>query len=303
MRGQATVTRNGGTAPAVRGKSSAGRSVSQYRIAMPCYGSGVQVMSEVQSVERTLAILERLAESGACGVQQLARELGLAPSTVQRLLGALVAAAVVEQDPADRSYRVSWTLFRWGQAPLTRLGLRELAKPFLQELAAEVGETIALGIRDGDSVMHVEWVPAQHLVQPRTKIGDRVPLLDSSLGRCLIAWVGEEQRSALIDDAARRQGTRSRRGAKSLDEALREVRAKGYSLVEDAIAGVRTIAAPVWGSTDSVIGAIGIGGLASRFTAERATTALPSLIAISDAVTGHYGVDPARIRSRTSGIA
>jgi hypothetical protein len=113
--------------------------------------------------------------------------------------------------------------------------------------------------------------------------------------------VGEEQRSALIDDAARRYGTHFRRAAKSLDEALREVRARGYALVEDAIAGVRTIAAPVWGSADSVIGAIGIGGLASRFTAERATSALPSLIAISDAVTGHYGVDPARIHIRVAG--
>lgn len=260
-------------------------------------------MSEVQSVERTLAILQRLAESGACGVQQLARELGLAPSTVQRLIGALVAAGVVEQDPANRSYRVSWTLFRWGQAPLARLGLRELAKPFLQELAAEVGETLALGIRDGHCVMHIEWVPAQHLVQPRIKIGDRVPLLDSSLGRCLIAWAGEEQRSTLIEEAVRTHGAGSRRAAKSLDDALREVRSKGYALVEDDVAGIRTVAAPVWGSADSVIGAIGIGGLASRFTAERATSALPSLIAVSDAVTGHYDVDPARVRSRASGIA
>jgi DNA-binding IclR family transcriptional regulator len=260
-------------------------------------------MSEVQSVERTMAILQRLAESGACGVQQLARELGLAPSTVQRLIGALVVAGVVEQDPANRSYRVSWTLFRWGQAPLMRLGLRELAKPFMQELAAEVGETIALGIRDGDSVMHIEWVPAQHLVQPRIKIGDRVPLLDSSLGRCLIAWAGKEQRSALIDEAARTHGTGSRRAGKLLDDALREVRAKGYSVVEDDVAAIRTVAAPVWGSADSIIAAIGIGGLASRFTAERAAFALPSLIATADAVTGHYGVDSARVRSQPSGTA
>lgn len=260
-------------------------------------------MSEVQSVERALTILRRLAEAGGCGVQQLGRELGLAPSTVQRLVGELVAAGVVEQDPANRSYRVSWTLFRWGQAPLARLGLRELAKPFLQELAAEVGETIALGIRDGDSVMHIEWVPAQHLVQPRIKIGDRVPLLESSLGRCLIAWAPEEERSALIDEAVRTRDAHPKRAAKSLDEVLHEIRAKGYAIVEDDVAGVRTIAAPVWGSADSVIGTIGIGGLATRFTAERAASALPSLIAVSDAVTGHYGVDPARVRSRANGIA
>ena len=263
---------------------------------------GVLAVSEVQSVGRSLAVLERLAESGGCGVQQLARDCGLAPSTVQRLVGALVTAGLVEQDPADRTYRVSLTLFRWGQAPLVRLGIRELAKPFLQELAAEVGETIALGVRDRDCVMHVEWVPARHLVQPRIKIGDRVPLFESSMGRCLIAWLGGGEREELISAAV---GTRDRHGgqaAKELDDVLALVRAQGYAIVEDTAAGVRTVAAPVFDSEHHVIGAIGVGGLATRFTADRANTAVPSLVAVADAVTSHYGVDSVRARSVLGGI-
>ncbi|MFD0501800.1 helix-turn-helix domain-containing protein [Streptomyces chiangmaiensis] len=62
-------------------------------------------MSGVQSVARAMAVLEELAQSGATGVNELARKLDLAPSTVQRLLGALSEVGVVEQDPSDRSYR------------------------------------------------------------------------------------------------------------------------------------------------------------------------------------------------------
>lgn len=240
-------------------------------------------MSEVQSVGRTLAVLEQLAMSGGRGVQQLARDCGLAPSTVQRLIGALVAAGLVEQDPADRTYRVGLTLFRWGQAPVFRLGIRELAKPFLQELAAQVGETIALGVRDGDCVMHVEWVPAQHLVQPRIRIGERVPLFESSMGRCHLAWSGDA------------------RTAKNWDRALRTIRAQGYSMVEDPVAGVRTVAAPVFGSSHEVVGAIGVGGHANRFTEQRAIDVVPSLIAVADTVTSHYGVDWAQAKSAEPG--
>ncbi|MFI5706399.1 IclR family transcriptional regulator [Kribbella sp. NPDC051620] len=246
-------------------------------------------MSEVQSVQRALLILERLAESGTCGVQQLARDCELAPSTVQRLVGALVAAGLVEQD-SERTYRVTWRLFRWGQAPVSRLGLRELAKPYMQELAAEVGETIALGVRDGDSVMHIEWIPARHLVQPRVQIGDRVPLVESSLGRCLLAWLPESDLEPFL-------ASRPELGA-----ALKTVREQGHCLVENDAVGIRTLAVPVWGSHAEVVGTIGIGGPMHRFSAERAAAVLPSVVAVGDAVTSHFGVDSARGRSRMDGV-
>ncbi|WP_326836479.1 IclR family transcriptional regulator [Amycolatopsis rhabdoformis] len=241
-------------------------------------------MSEVQSVQRTFVILERLAEHGPSGIQQLARDCGLPPATVQRLTRALVTAGLVEQD-SDRTYRVTWQLFRWAQAPLARLGLRELAKPFMQELAAEVEETIVLGVRDGDAVLHVEWIPARHLVQPRVRIGERVPLGESSLGRCLLAWP---------DDPGAEPPP-------ELHRPLATVRELGYALVEDTTAGIRTLAVPIRRGEVSVAAAIGVGGPMNRFSAERAASAVPSLLAVGRAVSAHFGAEPAYGRTRLDG--
>lgn len=248
-------------------------------------------MSGVQSVARSMAVLERLALSGSAGVQELARELGFAPSTVQRLLGALVDVGLVEQIPIDRSYRVTLRLFQWGQAPMRRLRLREIAKPFLQELATEVGETIALGVLDGGHVMHIEWIPARHLVQPRVGIGEHVPAHTSSLGRCLLAWLSEPRRAAAVSDTAKADGHGSDPGV--LENLLAEVRAQGYSVVADAVPNVCTIAAPVWANHEEVVGALGVGGPSTRFTVDRARSLAPRLMEVGAAISNHYATGSA----------
>lgn len=250
-------------------------------------------MTGVQSVARSMAVLERLATSGGAGVQELARELGLAPSTVQRLLGALVEVGVVEQSPDDRSYRVGLRLFQWGQAPLRRLRLREIAKPFLQELAAEVGETIALGMRDGGHVMHVEWIPARHLVQPRVAIGDRVPAHTSSMGRCLLAWLPDQQRAEAVWQSVKADGGTD---PAAVEQQLATVRDDGFALVADSPASVCTVAVPVRGPAAVVIGAVGVGGPATRFDVARARSLAPRLVEVGAAISSSCGAEGTRDR-------
>jgi DNA-binding IclR family transcriptional regulator len=246
-------------------------------------------MTGVQSVARSLAVLERLSTMGAAGVQELARTLDLAPSTVQRLLGALVEAGVVEQSPADRTYRVGLRLFQWGQAPVRRMRVREIAKPFMQELAGEVGETIALGVLDGGHVMHVEWIPARHLVQPRVGIGDRVPAHTSSLGRCLLAWLPDQRRTEALWLSVRADRTGTAPAV--VEQTLAAVREDGFALVADSPASICTVAVPVRGTGGEVIGAIGIGGPATRFDHDRARTLVPRLTEVGAAISAGCDAD------------
>lgn len=255
-------------------------------------------MSGVQSVARSMAVLERLALSGGAGVQELAREVGLAPSTVQRLIGALVEVGLVEQVPLDRSYQVTFRLFQWGQAPLRRLGLREIAKPFLQELSAEAGETIALGVLDGAHVMHVEWIPARHLVQPRVGIGERLPAHTSSLGMCLLAWLPEPQRGEVTWASVKADGGGSDPGP--LEGQLAEVRECGYALVADSPPSVCTIAVPVWNAGQVVVGAIGVGGPTTRFGTDQARALAPRLMEIGSAISSHVGAARPTLHDRGS---
>jgi IclR family KDG regulon transcriptional repressor len=252
-------------------------------------------MTGVQSVARSMAVLERLATTGGAGVQELARELALAPSTVQRLLGALVEVGLVEQSPTDRTYRIGLRLFQWGQAPLRRLRLREVAKPFMQELAVEIGETIALGMLDGGHVMHVEWIPARHRVQPRIAIGDRVPAHTSSMGRCLLAWLPDRSRGESTWQSVKAEGVGV--DPEAVEDALAAVRENGYALVTDSSANVCTVAVPVRGPGGAVVGTVGIGGPATRFDADRARSLVPRLVETGGAISVGCGSDGAHERT------
>ncbi|MGD9989915.1 IclR family transcriptional regulator [Pseudonocardia sp.] len=246
-------------------------------------------MTGVQSVARSLAVLERLATTGGAGVQELARALDLAPSTVQRLVGALVEAGIVEQSPTDRTYRVGLRLFQWGQAPLRRMRVREIAKPFMQELAVEVGETIALGVLDDGHVMHIEWIPARHLVQPRVGIGDRVPAHTSSVGRCLLAWLPTHRRTEALWLSVKADPAGTAPAA--VEQQLAAVREAEFALVADSPASICTVAVPVRGPGGAVVGAIGIGGPATRFDEQRARALVPRLTEVGVAISAGCGAE------------
>ena len=87
------------------------------------------------AVDRALMLLETLAEGDGLTLSELGRRLGLAPSTVHRLLAALAARRLAEADPATQLWGVGPGAFRLGAAFLRRGGLAERARPVLARLA------------------------------------------------------------------------------------------------------------------------------------------------------------------------
>ncbi len=248
--------------------------------------------SNIQLVDRVFVLLERLAALRTAGVIQLAEATALSPATVHRLLRALCAAGVVVQDAATRRYEPSIRLFEWGQAPVLRLHLREIAKPFLQNLAAEVKESATMGLRDGADVIYVEWIPGRHLVQSRVYIGARVPAYRSSLGQCLLAWLPDAERASLLRDRplAPGGGPNALTSVAAIERRLADIRRRGYAVDdEEHAAGVRAVGAPVRDGAGAVIAAVGVGGPTSRMPPRRVEVLGQRLIEIAHTISSHLG--------------
>jgi IclR family KDG regulon transcriptional repressor len=110
----------------------------------------------VQSVERTLDIVETLSEyKTGVGVTTLSKELKLHKSTVHRLLTTLMLRKYVEQDPETSKYKLGMKLFELGNAVLSKLDIRQHAMPYLRQLWRTTGETIQLAIVDQNKVLYV----------------------------------------------------------------------------------------------------------------------------------------------------
>ena len=152
----------------------------------------------------------------------------------------------------------------------------------LEELAAETGESINLGIRAGNEVRVVLDVVSRQPLRFSQAPGSRVPMHVSAMGKCMLANSGD------IDDQIKRLGDlvqathRTITDRDRLRAELELVRERGWALNdEERNPGVRAIAAPVLQPDGRVVGAVAIQGPTVRVTDDR----LPELAALLDKTT------------------
>jgi IclR family transcriptional regulator, KDG regulon repressor len=153
----------------------------------------------VQSVERTLDIIESLSEyKTGVGVTTLSKELKLHKSTVHRLLTTLMLRKYVEQDPETSKYKLGMRLFELGNAVLSKLDIRQHAMPYLRQLWRTTGETIQLAIVDQYKVLYVDVLETLERVGVKSNVGERVPLHCSAPGKVWLASLPDDRMGEVL---------------------------------------------------------------------------------------------------------
>ena len=125
----------------------------------------------VGSVARALAIIDALAESDdGLGVNELARRIGVNPSTASRVLATLQQAGIVERS-AGGPYRLGLRLLALSDRVLAQLDVRERARPWLSWLVEQTGETATLSVPGGAEAITVDFVPSSSTVVSMARVG------------------------------------------------------------------------------------------------------------------------------------
>ncbi|MCL4531881.1 MAG: IclR family transcriptional regulator [Actinobacteria bacterium] len=235
----------------------------------------------VQSVERTLDLLEALAETGEVGIAHLSNRVGLHASTVHRLLATLIARGYVRQNTATGRYLLGLKPLDIARGVRAHLDLRMQALPVLQGLMRESGETANLAVQNEQHLVYLEQASSpgwmlRMFVQP----GARVPLHSTASGKVLMAHMPEKElRQLLSDYPLLPSASRTIVDRTVLVEELSEVRRQGYATdwgeQED---GVGCVAGPVLDYTGRVIAAISISGPWIRITPERLEQLAPLVL-------------------------
>ena len=144
---------------------------------------------KVQSVDRTLDVLEALASRrGATGISELSQLVGLHVSTVHRLLATLVDRGYVRQDPESSRYHLGSRVFTLSSAADVHLDLRLVARPYLERLMRNSGETANLVTMSDGEVVYLDQVASMHLVKMFTSPGMRAPLYCTGSGKAMLAF-------------------------------------------------------------------------------------------------------------------
>lgn len=148
--------------------------------------------SSIQVIDRVTALLEAItAHPEPASLKYLSAETRLHPSTAFRILNALASHGLVERTSAGR-YALGVKLLHFGSHVHGKVDLLREAKPIMEALCAQVGETVNLTVREGDEVVYVERVTPNRMMRVEQVIGSRAPLHVTAVGKLFLAESGEK---------------------------------------------------------------------------------------------------------------
>ena len=223
-------------------------------------------MSEfVQSLERGLAVIRAFgADDPELTLSDVARRTNLTRAAARRFLLTLVELGYVRTD--GKHFALTPRVLELGYAYLSSLSLPEIAEPHLERLAATVRESSSVSVLDGDEIVYVGRVPTSRIMRVSINVGTRFPAYATSMGRILLAALGDDELAAYLERAQLTPLTpRAIASPDALDAELRKIREQGWALVDQELEeGLRSIAVPIRDSGGRIVAAVNVSAHASR---------------------------------------
>jgi IclR family transcriptional regulator, acetate operon repressor len=238
----------------------------------------------MQSADRALAILTAFDDGRPdLGVSELAAELGMHKSTVSRLLAALERRGLVRRE--GERFLPGPELARLGALTMRSLTLAGAARPPLEVLAEQTGETVNLAVRDGERALNVLQVDAVHFVGVTDWTGRAAPLHATANGKALLAFGDDHAIGKLSRLTPRTIVDRS-----ELRAELERTRQAGFAVaVEELELGLHAVAAPVFDANGACIAAVSVSGPAYRLPEPRLPDAGELCVAAAAEVSARLG--------------
>lgn len=252
-------------------------------------------MSEL--LNRAVQVLDQLRLAGGdLAIRDIAKQVGLPKSTVQRLLRDLVDTDMAARDPITRRYRLGPRTLALGMAYQHGINLRNVALPVMTRLRDETGETVGLSVEVGEELMHVEQVESASQLRRTFEIGHPLPLWCGAPSRLFLAFRSDEDIQRIIADRGHTDVEPANPPSpERMAAEVRQARIDGYAMAfDETVASVSTLSAPVIGPAGHVVATLSVTGPTSRFTRKAMNQSLPALTASADLVSGQLGAPTAR---------
>ena len=226
--------------------------------------------SSIQVIDRMVGLLDALAAEGdGTTLKILAAETGLHPSTAFRILASLIEHGFVARDESGL-YLLGPHLMQLAAKVRVGLDVRAVARPEMEWLRDQVGETVNLTVRQGDEMVYVERVTPNRMMRVEQVVGSRAPLHVTAVGKLMLGEAG----AAAIRDYARRTKlpayTANTRGdTQGLLEDVGVSTARGYALDdEEAELGVGCIGALVRDAGGAAVAGLSVSAPIERRRAD-----------------------------------
>jgi len=224
----------------------------------------------VESLARGLDVLRCFDQHHReMSLAEVATATGLARPTARRLLLTLEELGYARS--RDGAFSLTPKVITLGTAYVASLGLWDIARPHLQKLVRQTGESSSMAQLDGSDIVYVARVSVPKIIALRVDIGTIFPAQRTSQGKVLLAALTPDDLDAVLAIPSR-SGIPTHIGwtRSELDEELVRVRARGWALADEELApGVRSVAVPVRDAAGTVRAAMNVTVHAAETSTEK----------------------------------
>jgi DNA-binding IclR family transcriptional regulator len=225
----------------------------------------------IRSVSHALDVIEQFyGEADELGVTELSKRLKLHKNNIFRLLATLESRGYIEQNKATENYRLGVRSLQLGQAYVSRMGLLRQARPVMEALVKQCGESAFVAVSRREGMVPLDSVDADQPIRLVSHIGESLPLHCTAAGKAQLAFESEDELKTRLSNGLKKYTSKTITERAALMQQLRAVQENGYSMDSgEFLEDVRSIAVPIKDYTRHVVGTLAVSGPAYRLPAER----------------------------------
>ncbi|OMP65714.1 IclR family transcriptional regulator [Domibacillus epiphyticus] len=226
-----------------------------------------QKVEVLSSVHNAIRILQTFSLSEPeLGISELSVRLGLAKSTVYRLMKTLNESNLVEQNKETQKYHLGIAAFELGFTVYHSMELRRVALPILEKLSSTLRKVARLAVYDNGGIVYLCKRVHDDDNGTVSKIGDRAPSHCTAIGKMLLANQNEQEINRVLEGSLPAYTDKTITSPLQLKNQILEIQQKGYAITREELReGISSAAVPVHNDLGKMIAAISVTGSKFHF--------------------------------------
>lgn len=213
------------------------------------------------TVGKALEVLDRIAAfQRPVRFSELQAVSPFPKATLYRFVQTLTNQGMLAYNPDTSTYALGVRLVRLAHAAWDQSSLAPIARPHIDALSREIGETVHLAQLDGGQVLYVDKRNAAEPIQMYSQAGKVGPAYCTGVGKAMLAFMPDEQRTRLLQQQSFHRFTEHTLISQAeLRVELNAIRLQGYSFDrEEHEPGIICVAAPVLSKSGRVLGGLSV---------------------------------------------
>ncbi len=247
-----------------------------------------------KAVVKAFRLMEILCRSNTpLGITALANEADLGKSNVHRLLQTLLELSYVHSTGGG-TYEASLKMWELGSHVISRLSVRDIAKPYMLALSEISRETVHLSELVGHDVLYIDKIESSEPVRAYTQLGGRAPANCTATGKAILAYASD----AVLRGAFAKAEVFTPKTIVNIErfkDEILQIRERKYAINRgEWRSDIVGLAAPLVDTEGAVCGAIGISGPASRLDIAQMETFAPRIVGYAERISHALGCSEAK---------